>query len=142
MRTRTTERGFHIKRKWHYPRTYCCADFSFYYGRNAADAHKKRVMCVCVCVRLGRNRAKTEKSRAERKYICVCLCDTSRRGNCGRSRVQDEEELLEPALLTWRLQFMCVPLKNSHTPHTTPHRTHTLAKPSSLIVSGIVFGAI
>lgn len=36
-------RGFHIKRKWHYPRTYCCADFSFYYGRNAADAHKKRV---------------------------------------------------------------------------------------------------
>lgn len=26
--------------------------------------------------------------------------------------------LLEPPLLTWRLQFMCVPLKNSHTPHT------------------------
>lgn len=26
--------------------------------------------------------------------------------------------MLEPPLLTWRLQFMCVPLKNSHTPHT------------------------
>lgn len=39
------------------------------------------------------------------------------------------EMLLEPPLLTWRLQFMCVPLKNSHTPHTrTPHTAQDVGK--------------
>lgn len=59
-----------------------------------------------------------------RKYICVCLCDTSSGacGTCGRgSGVRAGEELLEPSLLTWWLQFMCVPLKNSHTTHTHTH---------------------
>jgi len=51
------------------------------------------------------------------------------------------------ALLTWRLQFMCVPLKNSHSLRVSVREREeegvgdakVKTKPSSLIVSGIVF---
>lgn len=72
--------GYPIKRKWHYPRTYCCADFSFYYTKQSAASGREKPH--------GLLRRSPRSWRSWRwswwrsncgsiNIICVCLCDTS-----------------------------------------------------------------
>jgi len=120
--------GFPIKRKWHYPRTYCCADFSFYYTElSAAAVHKKPHGL------LPRSRIRIwgRSNCGSINIICVCLCDTSR---------SDPLALLVPLPIQHPLTAHLAVAIYGRTPENFTHSVWERRIPTLIGFRGIVFG--